>query len=140
MRLVRPIARRDKVRIHALMPRDVPSVFMDPRALEQILVNILNNAISHSPSSGWIELETMVEGSKITVAISDEGTGIPAADLDYVFEPFYQSGDPDLSRPNGTGLGLSIVKELVEQSAGSVSIESGLGKGTRVSLALPRVQ
>jgi two-component system, OmpR family, sensor histidine kinase CiaH len=100
--------------------------------LERILMNLLQNAIEHTPNSGSISVETSQDRSQAVVKVSDTGSGIDPKDLPNVFGRFYKG-----ERASGTGLGLSIVKELTNQHQGMVSIESALEKGTIVTLRFP---
>jgi two-component system sensor histidine kinase CiaH len=100
--------------------------------LERILMNLLQNAIEHTPKGGSISVETSQDKSQAIVRVSDTGSGIDQKDLPNVFERFYKG-----EGAAGTGLGLSIVKELVNQHQGTVSIESSIGKGTIVTLRFP---
>ena len=125
------------------LPVATAALFADERALRQILINLLSNAVRHTPSGGEI-----VVGGRVTAAggleifVSDTGVGIPAADLERVLQPFEQV-TRNQSRPQeGTGLGLSIVQQLVELHGGALTLESELGRGTTVTFTLPpeRVQ
>jgi len=137
MRIMRPIARQHGVRIRADLPRSMPSVLMDRRALEQTALNLLSNAVAHSPAGGWVAIEAGREDNRACITVMDSGCGIPPEELDKVFEPFHQVGSPDVARQAGTGLGLAIVKQLLERSGGDIRIASEVGKGTRVTFSLP---
>jgi signal transduction histidine kinase len=105
-------------------------------ALEQILLNLLQNALEHTPAGGSIQATVAKVGVQVQVAIADNGRGIAQKDLPHIFERFYKGGDAAKSVA-GTGLGLSIVKELVQQHRGSIIIESTEGKGTTATVAFP---
>ncbi|MFC5699849.1 ATP-binding protein [Cohnella faecalis] len=115
----------------------------DADRLEQVLTNLLDNALRHTPAGSGIQMQTKkVEsprGDSIVLTVSDEGQGIPAADLPYIFERFYKA-DKARKRENGgggTGLGLAIVKNLVEAHGGKIKAASDLGKGTVFTITLP---
>jgi two-component system phosphate regulon sensor histidine kinase PhoR len=112
-------------------------VWADPEALRQILVNLFDNALRHTPAGGSIEfLASTVDGGAQLV-VRDTGSGIPAEHVPRVFERFYRA-DPARSRAHGgTGLGLAIVKHLIEAHGGRVDLSSALGRGTTVRLTFP---
>ena len=110
----------------------------DPRALEQILTNLLDNAVKYSEPGG--EIEVRVEGGedRVRVVVRDSGIGIPEDDLTRIFERFYRVDKARSRALGGTGLGLSIVKHLVQSLGGEISVESRLGEGSTFSFSLPR--
>jgi two-component system phosphate regulon sensor histidine kinase PhoR len=110
----------------------------DQRALEQVLMNLLDNAIKYTDPQGRITVSVRASPARVWVAVSDTGIGIPSADLPRVFERFYRVDKARSRELGGTGLGLSIVKHLVQSLGGEVHIESEPGRGTRVSFSLPR--
>ena len=105
-------------------------VIADREWLEQALLVLTNNAIQHGAEGDEVRLRA--DGG--TIAVEDDGAGIPEEELPYVFERFYR-GD---NGPGGFGLGLPICKELVERMGGEISISSERGSGTRVEIKLPR--
>jgi signal transduction histidine kinase len=112
-------------------------VSADPEALRQILSNLYDNALRHTPAGGRIRVATERAGSDTVIRVSDTGSGIGADHLPRIFERFYRV-DPGRSRQEGgTGLGLSIVKHLVEAHGGRVEAQSELGRGTTILLYFP---
>jgi PAS domain S-box-containing protein len=110
----------------------------DERALKQVLVNLLTNAVKYTPAGGLIELTAGIgPTNELELIVSDTGIGIPAAELTLVQEPFTQASNCQSAGEDGTGLGLSIVRTLVELHGGTLSIESDLGRGTRVRVRVP---
>jgi len=109
----------------------------DPAKLHDVLRNLIANAITYSPERTSIRVETMREGSSVTLSVSDEGPGIPEEDLSRVFERFYRVDKSRARDPGGTGLGLAIVKHLVELHKGDVRAENRPAGGARVSVTLP---
>jgi cell cycle sensor histidine kinase DivJ len=109
----------------------------DKRALKQMLLNLLSNALKFTANGGSVVASAQTAGGYIDISVEDTGVGIAASDLPRVGDPFFQArGSYD--RPyEGTGLGLSIVKGLVELHHGELKIESEVGKGTRITLHLP---
>jgi two-component system phosphate regulon sensor histidine kinase PhoR len=110
----------------------------DPRALEQIVTNLLDNAVKYSEPGGRVEIHIADAGPRVRVSVRDTGIGIPEEDLDRIFERFYRVDRARSRALGGTGLGLSIVKHLVQSLGGQISVESRLGEGTRFSFSLPR--
>ncbi|MDO8665533.1 MAG: ATP-binding protein, partial [Gemmatimonadales bacterium] len=110
---------------------------VDPGALQQILLNVLDNAVRHTPAGGRIAVRARRDGPDVRLDISDTGAGIPAEHLHRIFERFYRA-DPARDRERGgTGLGLAIVKHLVEAHGGHVEAESTVGTGTTIRMRLP---
>jgi two-component system, OmpR family, phosphate regulon sensor histidine kinase PhoR len=112
-------------------------LWADAEALHQILSNLFDNALRHTPAGGRIEVEASSVDQGTQVVVRDTGSGIPAEHVPRVFERFYRV-DPARSRDHGgTGLGLAIVKHLVEAHGGRVDLSSALGRGTTVRLTFP---
>jgi len=114
---------------------NLPKVNAVPGQLHQVFVNLITNACNAAPETGGrVSLSTGLQGhDRIRVEIEDNGVGIPAAELERVFEPFFSTR----RKGTGTGLGLSIVKNIVEIHRGAIQIESELGRGTTVVVTLP---
>ncbi|AWD20878.1 sensor histidine kinase [Fuscovulum blasticum] len=132
---------RSVLRAHNLLvdlPDTLPLVLADGVLLEQVLVNILDNAAKYAPAGGDIVISARTAGARAELAITDHGPGIPAADLDRVFDMFYRVAGGDRQRA-GTGLGLAICKGLVEAMGGAIRAETGWpdGTGTRILISLP---
>ena len=110
----------------------------DRRALEQVLGNLLDNAIKYCPSGATIRLSAEPQGDHVRLSVSDSGPGIPAQHLPRIFERFYRVDAGRSRELGGTGLGLAIVKHLVEAMGGTVSVESQPGRGSTFSFTLPK--
>jgi len=130
-------AREAGVRLERAMPADLPELVADKRALNQILLNLLSNAIRFTDRGGMVTIGARAEAAHITFAVEDDGVGINDEDLARVGEPYFQAGSCYDRRHGGTGLGLSIVKGLVQLHGGEISIRSRIGEGTRVTVRLP---
>jgi two-component system, OmpR family, sensor histidine kinase KdpD len=117
---------------------NLPLILADGVLLEQVLVNILDNAAKYAPEGTKITVSAQLQGGGVEIAITDHGPGIPSADQARVFDMFYRVAGGDRQRA-GTGLGLSICKGLIEAMGGTIRAESGLpdGTGTRIVMALP---
>lgn len=112
-------------------------VYIDRDKMEQVVVNIINNAIKYTPENGVIKIMTDYDEMGVVFTVEDNGIGIPKEDLPRIFERFYRVDKARSRELGGTGLGLSIVKQIVKLHKGEVSIESEVGKGTTVRVRLP---
>ena len=121
-----------RVEVVAELPPDLPPACVDRARLEQVLANLLRNAIRHTSPGGIVAVVARAEPEVVRVEVNDTGEGIPAQDLPHVWERFYHGPG------GGAGLGLALVKELTEAMGGSVSVESTAGRGSCFTLRLPR--
>ena len=111
----------------------------DPRAFKQIVLNLVSNAIKFTERGGTVTASAGVEGARLVLRVTDTGVGIAADDLKRIGDPFFQAGKTYQRRHEGTGLGLSIVKSLVAMHGGEMNVQSRVGEGTTVTVALPLV-
>jgi len=135
--LLAPRAREAGVALEQLATDELPEMVADRRALKQILLNLLSNAIRFTDRGGKVTVGARAEAASITLTVEDNGVGISEQDLPRVGEPYFQAGAAYDRRHGGTGLGLSIVKGLVRLHGGEISIRSRIGEGTRVTVRLP---
>jgi signal transduction histidine kinase len=119
------------------LPGNLPLVFIDHQRINQVLHNLLANAIIHTASGGKIDMSAKQEGQSIRVSVTDNGEGIPSADLPYVFERFYRVDKSRARNRGGSGLGLTIAKRIVEAHQGTIEVQSELAKGSRFSFTVP---
>jgi signal transduction histidine kinase/CheY-like chemotaxis protein len=118
---------------------DIPSLWIDPLRIRQVILNLLVNAARFT-ERGWIRVAVTREGEAVRVTVSDSGKGIPAPDLPKVFEAFRTTEQPISAWHSGTGLGLPISKKFVELHRGQMGVESLSGEGTTFWFTLPCVQ
>jgi cell cycle sensor histidine kinase DivJ len=130
-------ARENGVDLVTRAPDDLPVMNGDPRAFKQIALNLVANAIKFTDRGGTVTVSAAVEGSRLMLGITDTGVGIAADDLKRIGDPFFQAGTTYQRRHEGTGLGLSIVKGLVRLHNGEINVQSKVGEGTTVTVALP---
>jgi two-component system phosphate regulon sensor histidine kinase PhoR len=136
---VERLAASGDIRASVRVPRKLPAVRGDQARLRQIVLDLVDNAVKYTPAGGTVRLTAADKGDAVEISVADTGVGIPAAETERVFEPFYrvtttmtQRGQPS------SGLGLALVKRLVEAQGGTVRLESSEGAGTTFTVALPR--
>jgi PAS domain S-box-containing protein len=112
----------------------------DRSRIEQVLVNLIDNAVKYSPEGGEVVVRTASSPTSVRVEVVDEGVGIPPAEQEAVFEKFYRGGHQGLAVPAGTGLGLYICRELVRRMGGTIGVRSRPGHGSTFYFELPKAQ
>jgi signal transduction histidine kinase/DNA-binding response OmpR family regulator len=135
-------AREKKVSLSFESDQEQLSVVLDQDKIEQVLINLLSNAMKYSSSGGRIVLKVMVEkkrsGSFIMTSVEDTGIGIDQDQLPHLFKRFYQADHKGFTtQQSSTGIGLALTKELIELHGGNIAVESRIGKGTTFSFSLP---
>jgi signal transduction histidine kinase len=113
---------------------EIPSILVDPLRLEQVLVNLIRNAVRYTPPGGLVSLGVSADGGWVTLEVADTGAGIPADSLDVVWQKFYRVEGVD---DTGSGLGLALVRELTESMGGQVGVESVPGQGSSFRVSFP---
>lgn len=131
-----PAAEQKGVRVHNLVPL-LPVVSGDRDRLVQVLINLVDNAVRHTPEGGEVRLEGRQLDGRVELLVIDSGEGIPEEHLPNLFTRFYRVDSSRNRRSGGSGLGLSIVREIVEAHGGSVEVESRPGEGTTFRVVLP---
>ncbi len=144
-------AARGQVKIHRALAPDLPPLNADPDRVEQVLVNLIDNAVKYTPSGGEVTVNARLAGPKphgtaeqettplswVEIDVVDTGAGVPRSDLPRLTERFYRVDKARSRELGGTGLGLAIVKHIVQAHGGTLRIESELGKGTCVRIYWP---
>lgn len=147
---VEPVAQRRGITCRVEESGPVPEVEADPERMGQVLGNLLDNALRHTPEGGTVTLSVFpcdggppcpsggaFPASGVVLAVSDTGEGVSPESLPHIFDRFYRADESRSRKGGGSGLGLAIVKQLVEAHGGRVWAESEVGKGSRFSVALP---
>ncbi|HEX2769996.1 MAG TPA: phosphate regulon sensor histidine kinase PhoR [Geobacteraceae bacterium] len=132
-------ARSKKISIAMQGLGETQPVLADRGKLEQVMVNLLDNAIKYTPENGSITISAAEAEGMVNIAVTDSGIGIPPKELPRIFERFYRVDAARSREQGGTGLGLAIVKHIVQLHGGSVSVESTPGKGSTFSFTLKKV-
>jgi signal transduction histidine kinase len=126
-----------KVDVLLETPSNLPPTAADPERVEQILYNLLHNAIRHTMPGGFILLRVEEVGEQVCITVRDTGEGIAPDDLPHIWERFYRSAEARAADRQGAGLGLALVKEMTEAMGGTVDVKSKLGEGSVFSVQLP---
>ena len=132
------LAKEKKISLVIDKPTLIGTFSADPDRIEQVLTNLIDNAIRHTDESGQVTLHISSKEGGILLNIQDTGTGIPEEDLPFVFERFYKADKARTRGRSGTGLGLAIVKNIVDAHQGEISVHSRINEGTTFTIFLPR--
>ncbi|GGJ59750.1 two-component system sensor histidine kinase ResE [Anoxybacillus voinovskiensis] len=118
--------------------RSEAEVVIDPDRIEQVLTNLIDNALRHTDEHGSVKVMVERSGETVVIHVQDSGSGIPEDDLPFVFERFYKADKARTRGRSGTGLGLAIAKNIVEAHKGTITVHSKLGEGTTFTFTLPQ--
>jgi cell cycle sensor histidine kinase DivJ len=136
IRLMRGQAERAGVQLRGVLPPEPLEVEADRRAIKQIALNLVSNALKFTPRSGSVTLTIQAAAEALEIVVSDTGVGIAATDLERLGRPFEQAGDAE-QRAAGSGLGLSLVRAFARLHGGDMDLESAVGEGTTVTVRMP---
>ena len=136
-RIIRPMAKKKKQSLETKIKVE-SRAYADPKRIEQILLNLSNNAIKFTPEGGSITIEAEEDQEEFKIRVADTGIGIRPDELETVFEEFKQIESPASREYGGVGLGLSIVQKLVQMHKGKIWVESEYGKGSKFTFTLPK--
>jgi len=136
---IEPQATKRNVNVDVAIPDDLV-VRADPKALDQILVNLIDNGVKYTRADGNVWVEARPGDTEVRIEVRDDGPGIAAKHRERVFERFYRADSSRSREAGGTGLGLSIVKHLVESMNGEVGVEPNTPTGSIFWLRLPRAR
>jgi signal transduction histidine kinase len=135
-----PRAEAQAVRLEHDLPEGLPPLLANRQNLEEVLSNLITNAIKYSPEGGRVTVSAFAQDDYLCIRVVDTGLGIPAEELNAIFQQFYRVKDEKTRYIQGTGLGLAIVKSIVESHQGRIMVESQSGKGSTFTVFLPRLQ
>jgi signal transduction histidine kinase len=134
---LRALAKEKGITLSTEVEQDLPTITVDLEKVQQILTNLIHNAIKFSPSASAVRIAATANGhGTVQISVADRGIGIAPDDLDKIFIPFYRSPNP-AAQAKGTGLGLTIAKHLVELHRGRLWVESRPGEGSTFAFTLP---
>lgn len=135
LRLTEYLVRRARVNANIDLPAEAVTVQYDPQQIEQVLINLIQNAVHAMPNGGDLAVTGVVEGGQIVIKVRDTGMGIPPENLHRIFDPFFTTKGDD-----GTGLGLSVSYGIMARHHGNITVESQVGEGTTFTMTLPLYQ
>jgi signal transduction histidine kinase len=136
VKLVSPQAENKRIDLKLDIADDITTAIMDQRRLEQVILNLLNNAVKFT-EKGHVFISCRIEDDQYCLSVSDTGIGIQPEQLQIIFEPFKQIDSGLTRKYEGTGLGLSICKKLIEMMGGSIAVESRWGQGSTFTIRFP---
>lgn len=134
---IAPLLAEKGIQLNIYCDTEIITMF-DPDRFQQVLLNLVDNAIKHSDSSSTITISVTEMENWIQVTVEDEGEGIPKHHLPYIFDRLYRVDKSRSRKLGGTGLGLSIVKEIIDEHHGTIRVESTVGKGTKMIIQLKK--
>ncbi len=135
--VVKPRAADKRIKVSTYLPTDVPTIMADPAKFNQVLLNLLTNAIKYTHENGNVSVEARSQDGFVEIWVTDTGIGISQEDIDRIFQRFTQVDSSASRSQGGTGLGLAITKELVELHGGEIRVQSKLGKGSSFIFTVP---
>ncbi|KGP74289.1 histidine kinase [Pontibacillus yanchengensis Y32] len=130
-----PILNDNHLRLNITCPANI-IIFVDPDRFQQVILNLMDNAIKHSPNQSTINIDVKRNMTSIAITVRDEGEGIPEEEIPFIFERLYRIDKSRSREFGGSGLGLSIVKEIIEKHGGEVKVESAVGNGTKMTILI----
>jgi len=134
---LRALTAQSEVALRNQVPHDLPDADCDGQRVEQVLTNLVSNAVKFTPAGGRVTISAEVKGDRIRFRVADTGCGIPAEAVPRIFDKFFQVQSSTETGRKGTGLGLAIVKHIVEMHGGEVGVESEVGQGSCFYFTLP---
>ncbi len=137
VRDLEPVAADKKIDLTLDAPESLPDIAADGDKIAQVLTNLVGNAVKYSPDQASVTVQLRVEAGSVAVVIADTGYGIPADDLENIFDKFFRARQPRGVNVTGTGLGLSLVKAIVEAHDGRIAVSSEEGRGSTFTVTLP---
>ena len=131
-------AEQQNISLRTLIPANMPFVYGDIGMIERALSNLIDNALSYTPTDGEVNVTLTLHNHKIVISISDTGSGIPSEDIPFIFDRFYRvEKSRTRSTSGGAGLGLAITKKILEAHNSFITVNSILNQGTTFKFELP---
>ncbi len=135
---VAPMAEERRIELELSVPFGLPPARGNPEKVQRVLINLLANALHHTPDGGEVTLSAEARAQELEISVIDTGSGIAESEVGRVFEPLWRGGDANASRPrDGAGLGLPIARSIVEAHGGTIRIHQSSPQGTHISFTLP---
>ncbi|MGI6085019.1 MAG: ATP-binding protein [Acetivibrionales bacterium] len=131
------VAKQKNQDLKVKIKQHIPIIQGDRYRIDQLIINIIGNAIKYTPEKGRITVQAHCEKDNVIISVEDTGIGIPASDIERIFERFYRVDKARSRQMGGTGLGLAIAKEIAVLHGGNITVKSKQGKGTHISIILP---
>jgi signal transduction histidine kinase len=132
-----PLAAEAGLRLEIDVPETIPPALADEAALRRVVQNLVGNAIKYGTGGGAVRITAAADGRDVRLTVADGGMGIPAAEHERIFEPFYRVPEVVAAQIQGAGLGLSLVKRIVETHGGRITVRSAPGQGSEFTVRLP---
>jgi two-component system phosphate regulon sensor histidine kinase PhoR len=123
--------------LNVRLPEGLPPVRGDSNSLQEVLQNLLDNALQYTPAGGKIDVSASCSNGRVVVTVADTGIGIPQVEQERIFERFYRVDAARSREAGGTGLGLSIARHIMEAHGGHLWVESAVGEGSRFHFSIP---
>lgn len=136
---LQPLAKKNEIDLQIYIPENIPKVWADAIGLQQVVINLVNNAVKFSPQGSTVRIEVGVFSGWVSIKISDQGMGIPEEELPNMFKRFYRARNVTLAEIPGSGLGLYLVKSIIDELGGDIVVTSEVGKGTTFDVRLKTV-
>ena len=127
---VKPMAKMKQIRIELNSTHQIPFIWGEKAALQQVFINLINNSVKYSPENSQIKIDLKQDGPWVRVEISDQGMGIPRDDVPHLFERFYRARNVSIAEIPGSGLGLYLVKSIIDELGGEICVNSQPESGT----------
>jgi two-component system, OmpR family, phosphate regulon sensor histidine kinase PhoR len=136
--LLKPQAEAKGLTLRFIAPKDLPTIQADPQGLEEVLTNLITNAVNYTPEGGTVQVTLSPQSEYLRIQVTDNGLGIAPEDLPRIFDKFFRVKNEKTRKIVGTGLGLTIVKRIVEAHLGYLEVESQINQGTTFTVLLPQ--
>ncbi len=140
VKAIAPYAEEKQIQLSTVYIGEANAVTLDGQAIQQALINLIDNAVKYSPVHSTVNIEIEFTKDAVRMVVADHGVGIAPEEHDRIFERFYRCGSELRRESQGVGIGLSLVKHIVEAHGGNVTVQSELGKGSRFTMLLPATQ